>query len=192
LAPTRSAGADQPPRAAAAFTGCRAGRGVGVARAAGRRVVVGRGDALARAVACGVALDAVRVDSDGSGVEDSAAGAVAVGLGAGTAAGDDGDVEADVKAEGVGVVVGGVVLTVGYVAPWSPSSASDQDGDPVGVGIGSATVGAGASVVIRPKAAPPTSIAVAAITRPRGVSCTTGPPDGRGPPTGSRPRRSSR
>ena len=95
LAPMWSAGADQPPRAAAAVAVCRAGRGAG--RGAGRRVRgIGRGDALTRGVGRGVAGAAVRVVSVGRGDE-----AVALGVGVGGGA--------ETEVVGVGTLVGRTV-----------------------------------------------------------------------------------
>ena len=197
LTPTSRTGADQPPRGAAAFAVGRGARRVG--RAAGGRVAVlaGRGDAVGRAVARGVvrgvACGAVRVVV---AVDADAEGAVGVGevdvVGVGRA---DDKVAAGSCADGAGpaavavddAVVVADELLLGYVVTWSPISASDHDVDAEGVGVASVTVAVGARLVRIPKTAPPTSIAVPAITRPRGVSCTTCSPVGLARPTASRP-----
>lgn len=201
LTPTRRTGADQPPRGADAFVVGRGARGVG--RAAGGRiaVLIGRGDVVGRAVARGVvrgvACGAVRVVVV---VDADAEGAVGVGevdvVGVGRA---DEVVAAGSGADGAGpaaVAVDDAVVVadelLGYVVTWSPISASDHDVDAEGVGVGSVTVAVGARLVTIPKTAPPTSIAVPAITRPRGVSCTTCSPDGHARPTASRPMHSPR
>ena len=153
------------------------------------------GRAVARGVLRGVAWGVILVVVDGSADEDGA-GSVS-----------DADVEGVLDIVGVGVcsagsdagagvfddaVVGDAEPLLGYVVTWSPSSASDHDVDAEGVGVGSVTVAVGARLVRIPKTPPPTSIAVPAIIRPRGVSCTTCSHDGRARPTASRPMRSPR
>ena len=149
---------------------------------------------MARGVVRGVARVVVFVVVDGSADEDGA-GSVS-----------DGDGEGVLDTVGVGVcgagsdAVAGAVdgvavsdeLLLGWVVTWSPSSASDHDVEAEGVGVGSVTAAVGARLVRIPKTPPPTSIGVPAITRPRGVSCTTCSPDGLARPTASRPMRSPR
>jgi hypothetical protein len=200
LTPTCSPGADQPPRAEAAFTV----RGVGRMKRRPGDAGTCRGDVLASGVARGVDCSVAGVVAAGRGAGDVASGAGGVREvdGAAVAVRVADGVAVGVTRSGGGVNAGGIVddveANVGVGRPvekvvtLSPRSASDHDAEVDGVGIGPATDGRGASVVMTPKAAPPTSNALPAITRPRGVSCTAGSPVGHAQPIGSLRRHSPR